>query len=119
VNLKEKEAGSAGKPRSSAGEGGKLNRLEAGVWLETAGNTWDLLDSPPEEDSVPETVHVSAADEDSGLEKTPTKADEAGLAPSLAPNTVTSKPSGGSRFRTNPEDTSVVVSGEDGSGQEA
>jgi hypothetical protein len=91
-----------------------MNTLEAGVRLENTRNTWELLDSPPEEDSVP----ITAADEGSDIKESPTKTDEAGLAPSVAPNAVTSKPPGGSLFTTNPEDTSDVVSDKDGGGQE-
>jgi len=114
-NLKtraEEGAGSAKKPRSSAGEGGKPNSFEAGVWLEDTENTWELLDSPPEED-INGAVPVTAANEGSDLKESPTKTNEAGLAPSVAPNVVTSKPPRGIRFRTNPEDTSDVVSGRD------
>jgi len=91
MNLKtgaEEGAGSAGKPRSDAGEGWKPNTLEARVWLENTGNTWELLDSLPEEDSIP----VIAADEGSYLKESLIKIDEARLVPSVAPNAVTSKP---------------------------
>jgi hypothetical protein len=72
VNLKtgaEEGAGSVEKPRSDAGEGGKQNSLEAGVQLEDIKNTWELLDSPPEED----------INEGFDLKKSPTKTDEAGI----------------------------------------
>jgi hypothetical protein len=111
VNLKTraKGVGSDEKPRSGAAEGGKPNSLEAGVWLEDTGNTWELLNSPPEEDTTG-AVLVTAADEGFNLKESPTKISEARLTPSVTPNPVTSKPPGGSRFRTNPEDTSNVVS---------
>jgi hypothetical protein len=81
VNLKtgaEEGAGSVEKPRSDAGEGGKQNSLEAGVQLEDIKNTWELLDSPPEED-INEAVPVTAANEGFDLKKSPTKTDEAGI----------------------------------------
>jgi hypothetical protein len=110
-------ARSAEKPGSDAGEGGKPNSLEAGVRPEDTENTWELLNSPPKED-INGAVPVTAANEGSDLKESPTKPDEAGLAPFVAPNTVASKPPGGSQYKTNPKDTSGVVSDRDGDGWE-
>jgi hypothetical protein len=103
VNLKTRAEGigSAEKPRSDAGEGGKPNTLEAGVRLEYTGNTWELLDSPPEEDKNG-SVPITATNEGSNLKESPTKTDEAGLPSSVAPNAVTSKPPGGKLIQNQP-----------------